>query len=303
MIAARRGKMKTVSCVVAILILSSLVVAQPQPDLWMPVEAALGRSGTMQPDGAYKFGMPRRDLHVSVGGVAVKPGLALGSWAAFNKLGSDSMAMGDLVLTEDELTPVVTKLQQGGIDVTAIHNHLLHETPRVMYVHFHGHGDAVQIAKALHDALALTATPSAAAPPSPNPPALGFDQSAVERALGYKGKNNGGILQFSVPRAEQVTSGGTPVPNSMGIGTAINFQSTSGGKTAITGDFVMIASEVNQVLAALHAGGIEATALHSHMLTEQPHLFFMHFWANDDPAKLAHTLRTALEKMNVKQQQ
>ena len=284
------------------LAMCSIAFAQPQPDLWKPVEAALDRRGTMQPDGAYKFAMPRADLHVSAGGVAVKPGFALGSWAAFNKLGSDSMAMGDLVLTEDELTPVVTKLQQGGIDVTAIHNHLLHETPRVMYVHFHGHGDAIQIARALHDALALTATPAQGPPPPPTPPTLGFDQESVERALGYKGKNNGGVLQFSVPRAEKVTSGENPIPNSMGIGTAINFQATSGGKTAITGDFVMIASEVNHVLAALRAGGIEVTALHSHMLTEQPRLFFMHFWANDDPAKLAHALRTALEKMNVKQQ-
>src|SRR5512142_224584 len=171
--------------------------AQPQPDLWKPVEAALGRSGTMQPDGTYKFSMPRSDLHVTAGGVAVKAGFALGSWAAFDKLGPDSMAMGDLVLTEGEVSPVVTKLEQGGIEVTAIHNHLLHESPRVMYVHFHGHGEATQIAKTLHDALAETHTPAQAAPPSPNPPALGFDQGSVEKALGRSGKNNGGILQFT----------------------------------------------------------------------------------------------------------
>jgi hypothetical protein len=254
----------------------------------------------MQPDGAYKFSMPRADLHVTAGGVAIKPGFALGSWAAFDKLGPNSMAMGDLVLTEDEVTPVVTKLEQSGIEVTAIHNHLLHESPRVMYVHFHGHGEATQVAKALHDAIALTATPAQGPPPSPNPPALGFDQGSVEKALGRTGKNNGGVLQFAVPRAEAVTAGGKAIPNSMGTATAINFQSTSGGKAAITGDFVMIASEVNQVLAALRSGGIEATALHSHMLTDQPRLFFMHFWANDDPVKLAQTLKSALDKMNVK---
>jgi hypothetical protein len=160
----------------------------------------------------------------------------------------------------------------------------------------------VQVARSLHDALALTATPAQGPPPPPNPPDLGFDQGAVERALGYKGKNNGGILQIAVPRAERITAGGSAVPNSMGTATSLNFQSTSGGKTAITGDFVMTAKEVNPVLAALRAGGIEATALHSHMLDEQPRLFFMHFWANDDPAKLAQTLRTALEKMNLKKQ-
>lgn len=283
-----------------VLFCAAAALAQPQPDLWKPVEAALGRSGTMQPDGAYKFAMPRSDLHVTAAGVAVKPGFALGSWAAFDRLGGNSMAMGDLVLTEDEVTPVVTKLEQSGIEVTAIHNHLLHESPRVMYVHFHGHGDAVQVARALHDALALTATPAQGPPPPPNPPALGFDQAAVEKALGRSGKNNGGVLQFAVPRAQPVTLSGKAVPNSMGVATAINFQSTSGGKAAITGDFVMTASEVNPVLGALRAGGIEVTALHSHMLTEQPRLFFMHFWANDDPAKLAETLHAALEKMNVK---
>jgi hypothetical protein len=298
----RRKDMRSIR-VAALAIVSLWCVAgfaQPQPDLWKPVEAAFGRSGTMQPDGAYKFSMPRGDLHVTAGGVAVKPGFALGSWAAFDKLGPNSMAMGDLVLTEDEVTPVVTKLEQSGIEVTAIHNHLLHESPRVMYVHFHGHGDAAHLAKSLHDALGLTGTPAQGPPPPPNPPALGFDQASVEKAIGRTGKNNGGVLQFTAPRGESITASGKAVPNSMGTATAINFQSTSGGKAAITGDFVMIASEVNPVLAALRAGGIEPTALHSHMLTEQPRLFFMHFWANDDPVKLAGTLKTALEKMNVK---
>jgi hypothetical protein len=299
----RRKEMMRSIRVAALAIVSLWCVAgfaQPQPDLWKPVEAAFGRSGTMQPDGAYKFSMPRGDLHVTAGGVAVKPGFALGSWAAFDKLGPNSMAMGDLVLTEDEVTPVVTKLEQSGIEVTAIHNHLLHESPRVMYVHFHGHGDAAHLAKSLHDALGLTGTPAQGPPPPPNPPALGFDQASVEKAIGRTGKNNGGVLQFTAPRGESITASGKAVPNSMGTATAINFQSTSGGKAAITGDFVMIASEVNPVLAALRAGGIEPTALHSHMLTEQPRLFFMHFWANDDPVKLAGTLKTALEKMNVK---
>ena len=296
-----RSKRFAALAVVILSCIAALAQGGPaQPDLWKPVESALGRTGTMQPDGAYKFSMPRSDLKVTAGGVAVKPGFALGSWAAFDKLGPHSMAMGDLVLTEDEVTPVVTKLQQGGIDVTAIHNHLLHESPRVVYVHFHGHGEATQVAKALHDAIELTKTPAQGPPPSANPPALGFDQSAVEKALGRSGKNNGGILQFTVPRAEAITTGGTAVPNSMGTATAINFPSTSGGKAAITGDFVMIASEVNQVLSALRAGGVEATALHSHMLTDQPRLFFMHFWADDDPVKLASTLKSALDKMNVK---
>jgi hypothetical protein len=268
---------------------------------WKAVESAMGRGGAAQPDGAYKFGMPRSDLKVTVDGVAVKPGLALRSWAAFSAPGDGAMAMGDLVLAEDEVSPVVAKLQDGGIEVTAIHNHLLHETPRVMYVHFHAHGNAVKIAQALHEAIAATKTPASTAPPA-QPPALGFDQSQVESALGYKGKNNGGVLQFSVPRQDAITSDGMRVPNSMGVATAINFQSTDGGKAAITGDFVLVASEVNPVITALRQNGIAVTALHSHMLDDQPRLFFMHFWANDDAGKLARGLHSALEKMKVAKQ-
>ena len=285
-----------------LLILLALVAtyasAQSNTKDWKAVESAMGRSGAAQPDGAYKFGMPRGDLKVTVDGVAIKPGFALGSWAAFSAPGDGAMAMGDLVLTEDEVGPVIAKLQEGGIEVSAVHNHLLHETPRVMYVHFHGHGNAAKIAQALHEALGETKTPGASAPAA-QPPALGFDEGQVEAALGYKGKNNGGVLQVSVPRQDPVTSDGMRVPNSMGVATAINFQSTGSGKAAITGDFVLVASEVNPVITALRQGGISVTALHSHMLDEQPRLFFMHFWANDDPVKLARGLHEALGKMKV----
>ncbi len=256
----------------------------------------MGRPGAMQPGDVFKFSMPRNDLAVSVRGVQVKPALALGSWVAFKKAGSGAMVMGDLVLTDSEIEPVMQKLAQGGIEITAVHNHLLWESPRVLYMHIEGHGDAAGLARTIHDALTLTKAggPAAAA----NAAQLPLDSNAIEQALGRKSKTIGGVLQFSIPRAEKITDNGMDVPPAMGVATGINFQATGNGRTAITGDFVLLASEVNPVLRALRAGGIEVTALHSHMLNDQPRLLFMHFWANDDPIKLARGLKAALDKTN-----
>lgn len=269
---------------------------------WKAVGQALGKEGSVQPGDVYKVSLPRSDLQVTAGGVSVKPGLALGGWVAFKQMGNQAMVMGDLVLTEDEVTPVMTKLQEGGLEQTALHNHVLHESPRVMYMHIHAAGDAVKIAKTIHDALALSKTPLTAPPAAPagGDQDIGIDTKQLDQTMGQTGKVNGGIYQYSVPRAEAVTDDGMEVPPSMGVATAINFQPTGGGKAAITGDFVLIASEVNPVIKALRDNGIEVTALHSHMLTENPRLFFMHFWANDDAQKLARGLRAALDKVNIK---
>jgi biotin operon repressor len=206
--------------------------------------------------------------------------------------------MGDLVLTDSEVGPVMQKLVESGIEITALHNHLLNETPHIMYMHIHGQGDAVKLASSLHDALALSKTPPAAPAPAGPPPDLGFDAKQLDAVIGSTGKNNNGIYQYSIPRAEKITDGGMTVPNSLGITTGINFQPTGAGKAAITGDFVMIAQEVNPVIKALRQNGIAVTALHSHMLDEQPRLYFMHFWANDDAMKLAKGLRAALDQTN-----
>lgn len=269
------------------------------PSPWKSVEDAMGRTGQAQPGDVMKFAMPRKDLHVTLNGVEIKAGLALGSWIAFKMDHAGAMAMGDLVLTEDEVQPVLMKLQEGGIQESAIHNHLIGESPRVLYMHIASHGDAVQMAKAIHDAVALTKTPAPDANASTSAaPDLGFDQKKVEEALGHTGKVNGGILQVAVPRSEQITDGGMVVPPSMGVATALNFQPTGGGKAAITGDFVLIGPEVNPVMKALRARGIAVTALHSHMLMENPRLFFMHFWANEDAVKLAQGLRSAIDLTN-----
>lgn len=264
---------------------------------WKDVDAAMGRPGQDQPDGTHKFSFPRRDLSVTLNGVQIKAGLALGSWVAFKPATQGkAMAMGDLVLTEDEVGPVMQELQSGGIEITALHNHLTGESPHVMYMHIHGMGDANSLGKAIRGAIAKTKTPDAS-PASP-PPDLDIDTKQIDQILGHSGKNNGGIYQVAVPRAEQIKTEGMVVPASMGTATALNFQPTGGGKAAITGDFVLLGNEVNPVIKALRESGIAVTALHSHMLDEQPKLFFMHFWANDDALKLAKGLRTALDKTN-----
>src|SRR5690242_17716534 len=271
---------------------------------WKPVDQALGKAGSAQPGDVYKVSLPRSDLKVTAGGVELKPALALGSWVAFKKAGDMTMVMGDLVLTEDEVTPVLTKLGEGGVEISALHNHVLRESPRVMYMHIHAMGDGAKIAKAIHDALSLSKTPFAASPAPPTQTQdIGIDTKQIDQLMGQTGKVNGVVFQYSIARADDVSDIGMNgnaevIPPAMGVAQAINFQPTGGGKAAITGDFVLIASEVNPVIKALRENGIEVTALHSHMLNENPRLFFMHFWANDDAAKLARGLRAALDVTN-----
>jgi uncharacterized protein DUF1259 len=293
--------MKSTSTCLFILIsvfLCMTVITAPQSSPWKAVDDAMGRQGQDQPDGPHRFAMPRSDLKVTANGVEIKPGLALGSWAAFQTAGDHTDVMGDLVLTDSEVGPVMQKLVDSGIEITALHNHLLNESPHIMYMHIHGKGDATKLASSLHDALAMSKTPATAPPPSGSAPDLGFDARQLDSILGQTGKNNNGIYQYSVGRAEKITDAGMTVPNSMGVATGLNFQPTVAGKAAIAGDFVLIAQEVNPVIKALRQNGIAVTALHSHMLDEQPRLYFMHFWANDDAMKLAKGLRTALDQTN-----
>src|SRR6266849_2575047 len=271
-------------------------------DNWSRVGEVLGKTGTEMPGGIYRVGLPRSDLKATLDGVELKPGFALGRWLAFARMGKDSMVMGDLVLTSDEVGPVMAKLLAGGIEVTALHNHLLRNQPFTMYMHISGKGDPVKLATALHAALAASKTPLSAAPSGSSqpaaapasPPPIDLDTAALDQLLGAKGTNNGGVYQYGIPRAEPVKDGGMVVPPAMGTGNAINFQPTGSGKAAITGDFVLIAKEVAPVMKALRDNGIEVTALHNHMLDDQPRLYFMHFWANDDAKKLAAGLKAAL---------
>jgi hypothetical protein len=276
------------------------------------IASGLGKQGTEMPGGVYRVGLPRTDLKVLLDGVEIKPALALGSWLAFKPMGNEVMVMGDLVLTEDEINPVLTRLEQGGVEITALHNHLLRSAPATMYMHVHGHGDPTKLATTLREALGASKTPFGAETAAVSPQAatqaattasteqkLDLDTAAIDQTLGRKGKVNGGVYQVSVPRAEAVRDSGMEMPEAMGLAIAINFQPTGSGKAAITGDFVLTADEVNPVIRALQANGIEVTALHNHMLADEPRLFFMHFWANDDVQKLAKGLRAAFDQVKV----
>ena len=269
---------------------------------WTAVEQAMGRTGAMQPGDVYKFGLPRGDLTVTVDRIQLKPALALGSWVAFKATSSGAIVMGDLVLRGDEVEPVMAKLAEGGLDVTALHQHVLHETPRVYYMHIHGAGDAIKLAQAVRAAVDLTSTPlpsTGTAAPSAGP--LGIDTVRIAQVLGHSGKVNGGVYQVSVARPDTMWEENVVIPPAMGVATALNFQSTGAGNAAITGDFVVRAAEVNPVLRALRERGVEVTAVHNHMLDERPRLFFMHFWAVGDAVRLAQALRAALDNVNVKQ--
>jgi hypothetical protein len=282
-----------------ICVLSLPILVHAQGVTTATIDQALGRSGQKTGD-VYRVSFPRTDLHVSVHGVAIKPGLALGSWAAFLGTDDNAMVMGDLVLLEGELNPVMAKLRASDFEISAVHNHLIEETPRVLYMHYMGHGPATQLAMSLRAALSASKTPldkPAAAAEEPAPPAW---VKTVEDSVGRKGTFKGGVLSYGVPRGESITMAGMTITPAAGVGEAINFQAADSGNVATTGDFVLVADEVNPVISELQGHNISVTALHSHMLTEQPRLFFMHFWSVGSPESVGAGIKAALSKVNTK---
>src|SRR4051812_9916374 len=262
---------------------------------WKSVDAALGKTASVTGE-VHRYGLPRSDLHVTLDGVAIKPALALGGWVAFAPAHGEAMVMGDLVLLETEINPVMTKLLEGGLEITAVHNHVLRASPATFYMHVGGHGDPAKMASVIRSALSASKTPFDAPATTAGPaPAIDLDTAKLDQIMGVKGMTVGGVHQFAVPRRDPVTESGMQVSGPLGGANAINFQPTGNGKAAITGDFLVTSNEVNPLIRALRAGNIEVTAVHSHMLDEQPRMFFIHFWANDDALKLAQGIRTALE--------
>jgi Domain of Unknown Function (DUF1259) len=269
---------------------------------WKKVDVALGKTAAVSGE-VHRYGLPRSDLKVTLDGISIKPALALGGWVAFAPMHGEAMVMGDLVLLETEITPVMTKLLESGLDITAIHNHILRASPATFYMHVAGHGGAEKLAASIHAALSSQSKtpfdpPAITAGPVPT---LDLDTAKIDEAMGAKGTVNGGVYQFGIPRRDAATEGGMQVSAALGGANAINFQPTGNGNAAITGDFLVTGDEVNPLIRALRAGDIEVTAIHSHMLDEQPRMFFIHFWANDDALKLARNVRTALDKTAVAQ--
>ena len=293
--------MKTIFSLIAVAL--SICCTSAQQNEWAEVEKVFGKKGTVQ-DGVFKITFPRYDLKVKIGDFEVAPGLALTSWIGFIKankdgmtMGRNDMMMGDIVMLDNEVAPVLAKLVSLNLDVTALHNHIVGETPAIKYAHFSGKGDVVKLADAIKSVLSVTGTPLTS-PPAQNQAVLP-DWSKVEAILGTKGKHNGNLLQYGFPRLEKLTESNMEMPAYIGMATAINFQ-MEGNNAAITGDFVLLANEVNPVLKTLTQNGIAVTAIHNHMLYDSPRLFMMHFWAVDNPEKLAKGLKAALDKTNSK---
>jgi Domain of Unknown Function (DUF1259) len=279
-------------------LLSATTAPAAEPD-WKKLDLVFGRSAAIS-GAVHRYGLPRSDLKVSLDGVQLKPGFALGGWVAFEPMGDATMMMGDLVLTEAEINSVMTKLLGEGLQVTAVHNHLLRANPPTFYMHVSGMGDAEQLARMTRVALEESQTPweMGVAPPA-TATELGFDTAKIDEAIGFKGRNSNGVYQFGVPRSDAIKENGMAIPGAMGSAIAINFQPTGDGKAAITGDFVALAGEVNPLIKALRDNGIEVTAIHNHMLDDDPRAFFIHFWANDDAVKLAKGLRAGLDAVHV----
>ncbi len=291
--------MKKSFCVIIVFLCFSLCGFAQQVD-WTGVEKVFGRKGTIQ-EGVWKIAFPRSDLKVKVGDFSINPGLALSSWVGIIKAGDRSMEMGenfmmmgDLVCLEKEVSPVISKIVSSGLRVAALHNHLIGERPAIKYIHFSGQGEAVKLAEEIKSVLSVTGTPLSAFMAKTE--TVQPDWSKVEAVLGA-GKHNGNLLQYNFPRREKLTESGMEMPASIGMATGINFQ-MQGSKAAITGDFVLLADEVNPVVKALSENGILVTAIHNHMLYDNPRLFMMHFWAVNDPATLAKGLKEALGKTN-----
>ena len=277
-----------------VLLLAAAGFPQTAAD-WIVVERALGRAGKLQ-DGVYKVSFPRADLRVRMGGTQVLPAAALGSWMAFrqNDAGTGVVADGDLVLLEPEINGVISALVEHGIEVSAVHNHLTGEQPEVLYVHFFARGNLEKIAQGLKAALAVTATPTG--PAAPSMAALTLDRKTIEDILGKPGTVNGAVLAFAFPRQHAIAMHGATLPPAMGMATAINFQPSPAG-VAATGDFVLREAEVNPVISALRAGGVKVTAVHNHLLEDDPHTVFVHFWAEGKAEPVAKALRAALNRL------
>lgn len=290
----------------AVIALISIIVCISQaiqPDMqnmdtyWQPVEHAIGKNGTMSPDGILKVGLTRTDLNVTIGDVRLNPAMALDSWVAFQRMGDSTMVMGDLVLTEGEIGPVMDRIVNAGMNVSAIHNTLIGETPHVLDLHIDGQGDPIKMAKTIHDAILLSGTPfneSSYAPPENND----IDKVHLDRLMGYNSTFVDSLYEYQIPRNEPIMNSGMEIPASLDVATSIKFQPLAGEKAAVTGDFALTANEVSLVVRALNDNGIQVTAIHSHMLTESPRLFYLHFWGTGNAYELAKGLNTAVLKTN-----
>lgn len=284
---------KLIGALFLALISLSAFAGEQNPE-WKTVQNILRREGIVQ-DETLKILFPRTDLSVQTGEFKMHPDFALSSWLGFKKVGRETMLMGDLVLLDAEVSPVLAKLVAIGFQVTALHNHFVGEKPTLKFMHFMGHGNASELAKKMKVLLQTTGTPMQASPPSDvveNP-----DWKTIEYTLGLTGRRKGSLLLFSVPRRETIRENGVDIPPIMGMASAIHFQ-PAGSSAMTAGDLIVLPSEVNRVVQALIKNGIEVTAFHNHTIFEEPRLFSVHFVGYGNPRKLANAVKTALNRTN-----
>jgi uncharacterized protein DUF1259 len=281
----RNSLLRSWLLLLAILLGPTLLPAQvPDSTTWEEVGKTLGSHPVTQ-TGVYRYNFPRTDLAVQVGGAKITPALALTSWAAFAPDSNTSMVMGDLVVTAEELPKVLGALSSSGIEATAVHNHLVGEEPRVMYVHFHGHGVPKDLAASLARVFAVTATTRPVTPAAPAP--VTIDTTQIRAAFQVSPKANGATASVGFPLLTSVVRmDDRPVPSALGLTSPINFQQVSPQRWLSTGDFAVNSAQVQPIVRALTQNGITATAIHSHLTGETPAVYFIHFWADGAPAKI-----------------
>lgn len=269
----------------------SAPVARAQ-SVWDSVATVLQTPATMV-GGYHRYGFPRSDLTVRVGDVTIAPALALGSWAGFSDEPREATMMGDLVVTWAELGPLLAELAQQRLDVLAIHNHLVGEEPQVMYVHFHGHGAPLELARRLDRALTKTGAPRPVRQAGAQP--LRIDSALVFRALGTSGRAQGRVAQVSfVLLPGEVRMGGRPQVPALAYGSPVNVQMVNESRAVATGDFAIPGAKVDALLDSLAAHGIVATAVHSHLIGESPQVYYIHFWGDAPLPNLLAGLSAAL---------
>ena len=279
--------------------------APPPPSALHPrdIEQLTGAKGQLDTkEGVFKVSVPRTDLQVTAAGVKIPPAMGLTAWAAFQGAPQHTTVMGDIVLTEEQVNPVMSVALDNGLEVTALHNHFFWESPRVMFMHIGGMGDEKALASAVGKVFAKVKETSSAAPAPPkvqiDPGKTSIDGAKIDSILGIKGsKVDGGVYKITVGRTTRMD--GMEAGNAMGVNTWAAFAGTD-NIAVVDGDFAMLESELQPVLKALRHSGIDIVAIHQHMTGEQPRVLFLHYWGVGKAQDLAHGLRTALDQTEAK---
>lgn len=275
----------------------TLFAAPADAQSWREVQAAFGRTGTVT-EGVLNIPLPRTDLEVRLEGEVLEPDVYAKGWIGFQPLDGGRMRMmGELPVLVEELQPVLAEMREQGVEVTAIHNHLIGTSPPIMFTHFRASGNGIELARSIRSVVERTAIPLEALGREESPTR---DWSEIEAILDAEGEASGKVVSFNFPRNERLSMMGTPMPSTDALETAseLNFQDLGDGRAAAIGEYILVESEVVPVTRKLEEEGFNVTALHNHMLEETPRLLFLHFWKFGDPAELARAARAALDLTN-----